>query len=65
MPEKTPEGEYPVHPEGVEEVVADKAYHSNDALRELRTMEVRTYMGEPERGRRNWKGVGGENKPCM
>jgi len=54
--EKTPEKEYKVHPEGVEEVVADKGYHSNDALRELRAMEVRSYIAEPERGRRNWKG---------
>src|ERR1700694_3989147 len=28
--EKTPEGKYEVHPEGVQEVVADKGYHSND-----------------------------------
>jgi hypothetical protein len=28
--ETTPEGEYEVHPDGVEEVVADKGYHSND-----------------------------------
>ena len=56
IPEKTPDGEYQVHPEGVGEVVADKGYHSNGALRELRTLEVRTYIAEPERGRRNWKG---------
>jgi transposase len=54
--EKTPEGKYKVRPERVEEVVADKGYHSNDALRELRAMEVRTYIAEPERGRRNWQG---------
>jgi transposase len=54
--EKTPEGAYKVHPEGIEEVVADKGYHSNDALQELRAMEVRTYIAEPDRGRRNWKG---------
>ena len=56
IPEKTPDGECQVHPEGVGEVVADKGYHSNDALRELRTMQVRTYIAEPDRGRRNWKG---------
>jgi len=54
--EKTPEGKYTVHPEGVEEVVADRGYHSNDALRELHAIDVRTYIAEPERGRRNWKG---------
>src|ERR1022692_3368112 len=30
--EKTPEGKFEVHPEGVEEVVADKGYHSNDVF---------------------------------
>ena len=54
--EKTSHGEYKVSPEGVEEAVADRGYHSNDALRELRAMEIRTYIAEPERGRRNWKG---------
>ena len=52
--EKTVEGEYPVHSEGVQEVVADKGYHSNEVIRELRQMQVRTYVAEPERGRRNW-----------
>ena len=37
-------------------MVADKGYHSNDALRQLRAIAVRTYIAEPERGRRNWKG---------
>lgn len=52
--EKTAEGEYPVHSEGIQEVVADKGYHSNEVMRELRQMQVRTYIAEPERGRRNW-----------
>jgi len=52
--EKTAEGEYPVDSEGVQEVVADKGYHSNEVMRELRQMQVRTYIAEPERGRRNW-----------
>jgi len=54
--EKTPEGEYPVHPEGVEEVVADKGYHSNDVALDLAEIEVRTYIAEPDRGQRNWDG---------
>src|SRR6266849_8807294 len=40
--EKTPEGKYEVHPEGVQEVVADKGYHSNDVMVGLAEMEVRT-----------------------
>jgi transposase len=37
------------------EVVADKGYHSNDVLVDLREEEYRTYISEPERGRRKWK----------
>ena len=54
--EPTPGGEYAVHPEGVQEVVADKGYHSNDVMLGLAEMEVRTYIAEPDRGTRNWKG---------
>jgi transposase len=53
---KTPQGKHEVHPEGVEEVVADKGYHSNDVLVELAEMKVRTYIAEPDRGARNWRG---------
>src|SRR5450432_2006927 len=54
--EKTPEGKYEVHPDGVQEVVADKGYHSNDVMLGLAEKEVRTYIAEPDRGRRNWNG---------
>jgi transposase len=54
--EKTPEGKYEVHPEGVQEVVADKGYHSNDVLVEMAELEVRSYIAEPDRGPRNWDG---------
>jgi transposase len=54
--EKTAEGEYEVHPGGVEEVVADKGYHSNDVAVGLKKMGVRSYVAEPDRGPRNWKG---------
>ena len=38
------------------EVVADKGYHSNDTMRDLEEMEIRSYVSEPRRkGRRNWK----------
>ncbi len=55
IPEKTPEGNYEVHPCGVREVVADKGYHSNDTMRGLAELIVRSYIAEPERGVRNWK----------
>ena len=44
----------------VEEVVTDKGYHSNDVLRDLAEMEIRSYASEPDRGRRNWKGKSAE-----
>jgi transposase len=40
----------------IAEVVADKGYHSNETMRDLREAEIRTYVSEPDRGRRDWKG---------
>jgi transposase len=54
--EPTPEGEYLVHPDGIQEVVADKGYHSNAAVLGLDKLEVRSYIAEPDRGPRNWLG---------
>ena len=54
--EKTPEGTFEVHPGGVQEVVADKGYHSNNVLVEIVELEVRSYIAEPDRGPRNWDG---------
>jgi transposase len=48
------EGQSGVHPEGVQEVVADKGYHSNDVLVGLAELEMRSYIAEPDRGPRNW-----------
>jgi len=41
--------------DGPKEVVADKGYHSNQALVDLEAVGVRSYISEPDRGRRNWK----------
>ena len=38
----------------IEEVVADKGYHSNQVLVDLAALDVRTYIAEPDRGRRKW-----------
>jgi transposase len=54
--EKTPAGKYEVHAGGVEEVVADKGYHSNDVAVVLKEMGVRSYLAEPHRGIRHWEG---------
>ena len=58
--EETPAGEYKVHGNGVEEVVADKGYHSNEAVRTLAELKLRTSFAEPDRGPRNWKGKAAE-----
>jgi transposase len=39
----------------IDEVVADKGYHSNQVLVDLAALDVRTYIAEPERGRRKWR----------
>ena len=39
-------------------MVADKGYHSGEVLKQLHGEEVRSYIPEPERGRRNWQGEG-------
>ena len=46
-----------VQPEGagVEEVVADKGYHSDETLVGLGEVGVRSHVSEPERGRRCWQ----------
>lgn len=44
------------------EAVADKGYHSNAVLTELRDCDVRTYICEPDRGQRNWQGATEEEK---
>ena len=47
-----------VQPEGtgVEEMVADKGYHSDETLVGLREVGVRSHVSEPERGRRRLAG---------
>ena len=39
-----------------QEVVADKGYHSNDTCRDCAEVGMRTYISEPDRGRRRWSG---------
>ena len=51
-----PEANEQLSPRGLQEVAADKGYHSNDVLTDLKTLEMRSYINEPDRGRRNWCG---------
>jgi len=45
-----------LEPDTVLDVVTDKGYHSNEVLTALDALEVRSYISEPARGRRHWKG---------
>ena len=40
---------------GVEEVVADKGYHSDKTLVALEEIGIRSYVSEPERGQQDKK----------
>ena len=41
---------------GISELVCDKGYHSNQTLVTLAEVGIRSYVSEPARGRRNWRG---------
>ena len=38
-----------------EEIVTDKGYHSNQTCQDLQELGLRTYLSEPDRGRRKWE----------
>src|SRR5258708_30581002 len=40
--------------ESLAEIIADKGYHSNQIMIELEAVGLRTYVAEPDRGRRDW-----------
>jgi hypothetical protein len=50
----TADGRFEVNAKGVEELVTDKGYHSGDVLVSAQQSEVRSYIAEPDRGRRKW-----------
>ena len=58
-----PEEEPKVNVEGIEELVADKGYHSGEALEQVKELEVRTYIPEKKQpGKRHWKGKQGQQQ---
>ena len=57
-----PKTEKKIDEKWMSEVVADKGYHSNQTLLDLDTMNLRSYISEPDRGRRNWKNKGDEQR---
>jgi transposase len=55
--ELQPEAEPKVNVDGIEELVADKGYHSGAVLEEIKENKVRTYIPEKKQaGKRHWKG---------
>ena len=51
-----------INERAVEETVADKGYHSGEVLKKLHEQGVRSYIPEPDRGRRHWTGKDVEQK---
>jgi transposase len=45
---------------GMEEVVADKGYHSGAMVEDFREIGVRSFIPEPKRKRRKWQGKQGQ-----
>jgi hypothetical protein len=41
-------------PQPLEEIIADKGYHSNETMVDLDAVGIRSYVAEPDRGRRDW-----------
>jgi transposase len=60
--EQTPESKPQVSVNGIKEIVADKGYHSGQSVMLLGQAEVRTYIPEPNRGRRRWAGKAEEQQ---
>ena len=46
----------------LEEVVADRGYHSGSTLVGMADVGIRTYIAEPDRGRRKWRGKARERE---
>ena len=47
----------------IDYLVAGKGYHSNATVTELQTLDARTYISEPTRGRRRWTDLPGDFRP--
>src|ERR1700689_620730 len=58
-----PEEEPKVNIDGIEELVADKGYHSGAVLEQVKELEVRTYIPEKKQaGKRHWEGKQGQQQ---
>ena len=61
--ELRPDDEPKVNVQGIEELIADKGYHSGAVVERVKSYEVRSYIPEKQpRGRRNWRGKQAEQQ---
>jgi transposase len=61
--EQHPEDKPKINVEGIEELVADKGYHSGAVLERVKSCEVRTYIPEKKQeGKRHWEGKAEEQQ---
>jgi len=60
--EKAPHEQPQVSLEPLAEIVADKGYHSSQTVLNLEQAQARSYIPEPDRGRRKWAGKADEQK---
>src|ERR1700674_5939709 len=61
--ELRPQEKPKVNLQGVEELIADRGYHSGAVLERMKGYEVRTYIPEKkQKGRRHWQGKGEQQK---
>lgn len=50
-------------PQSLDEIIADKGYHSNQTMIDLDAVGIRSYIAEPDRGRRDWSKMPGAQAP--
>jgi len=55
-------GDLPLKAQPIQEVVTDKGYHCNEMASTLAELNVRSYLSEPDRGRRRWQGKESEQQ---
>jgi transposase len=61
--ERRPDEKPKVNLEGIEEMVADKGYHSGAVVERVKSYRVRSYIPERQlKGRRNWEGKAGQQQ---
>ena len=50
-------------PQRFDEIIAAKGYHSNQTMVDLDAVGLRSYIAEPDRGRRDWSGASAAKAP--